>query len=58
VTQGKKAKRANSDNKHDPRTPDPAKPPSFKDLLLAIPRDGGTFERMDVELREVDFDEP
>lgn len=32
--------------------------PNFKDHLLAIPRDDGTFERTDAELREVDFDEP
>ena len=32
-----------------------AEAPSFKDLLLAIPRDGGTFERMDTKLRDVEF---
>jgi antitoxin Phd len=32
-----------------------AQAPSFKDLLLAIPRDGGTFERMDTKLRDVEF---
>jgi prevent-host-death family protein len=32
-----------------------AKAPSFKELLLAIPRDGGTFERMDTKLRDVEF---
>ena len=32
-----------------------AQAPSFKELLLAIPRDGGTFERMDTKLRDVKF---
>jgi prevent-host-death family protein len=32
-----------------------AKAPSFKELLLAIPKDDGTFERMDTRLRDVDF---
>ena len=32
-----------------------AKAPSFKELLLAIPQDGGTFERMDTKLRDVEF---
>ncbi|MGB9368026.1 MAG: type II toxin-antitoxin system Phd/YefM family antitoxin [Xanthobacteraceae bacterium] len=29
--------------------------PSFKDHLLAIPRGGKDFERMDTKLRDVDF---
>jgi antitoxin Phd len=29
-----------------------AQAPSFKDHLLAMPRDDGTFERMDSELRD------
>jgi antitoxin Phd len=32
-----------------------AKAPSFKDHLLAMPQDGGTFERMDTKLRDVEF---
>jgi antitoxin Phd len=32
-----------------------AKAPSFKDHLLAMPKDDGSFERMEVEFREVDF---
>lgn len=32
-----------------------SKAPSFKELLLAIPRDDGTFERMDTKLRDVEF---
>ena len=32
-----------------------AKAPNFKELLLAIPRDDGTFERMKTKLREVEF---
>ena len=31
-----------------------AQAPSFKDHLLAMPRDDGAFERMDSELREVE----
>ena len=29
-----------------------AQAPSFKDHLLAMPQDDGTFERLDIELRE------
>ena len=32
-----------------------AKAPSFKDLLLAIPKDDGTFERPDIKIRDVEF---
>ena len=32
-----------------------AQAPSFKDHLLAMPRDDGVFERMDGELREVEL---
>ena len=32
-----------------------AQAPSFKDHLLAMPRDDGAFERMDGELREVEL---
>jgi prevent-host-death family protein len=32
-----------------------AQAPSFKDHLLAMPRDDGSFERMDSELREVEL---
>jgi len=54
-------------NKRKPRRPvskkeqvkrAPAPPPSFKDLLLAIPQDGGEFERIEIEFREVDFEKP
>ena len=31
-----------------------AQTPSFKDHLLAMPRDDGAFERMDSELREME----
>lgn len=32
-----------------------AKAPSFKDMLLAIPKDDGGFERPDIAFREVKF---
>lgn len=32
-----------------------AKAPSFKDHLLAMPKDDGSFERMEIEFRDVDF---
>lgn len=32
-----------------------AKAPSFKDHLLAIPRGGGDFERVELEFRDVKF---
>lgn len=32
-----------------------AKAPSFKDLLLAIPKDDGSFERPDIQPRDVEF---
>lgn len=32
-----------------------AKAPSFKDLLLAIPKDDGSFERPEIEFREIKF---
>jgi antitoxin Phd len=32
-----------------------AKAPSFKDHLLAMPKDDGSFERMEFEFRDVDF---
>jgi hypothetical protein len=35
-----------------------AQVPTFKELLLAIPQDGGTFERMEIQFRDVDFGEP
>ena len=32
-----------------------AKAPSFKELLLAMPKDDGSFERPDIQLRDVEF---
>lgn len=32
-----------------------AKAPNFKDHLLAMPKDDGSFERMDTKLRDVEF---
>ena len=32
-----------------------AKAPTFADLLLSIPRDGGEFERIELPSRPVDF---
>jgi PHD/YefM family antitoxin component YafN of YafNO toxin-antitoxin module len=32
-----------------------AKAPNFKDHLLAMPKDDGSFERMEIEFRDVDF---
>ena len=29
--------------------------PNFKDHLLAMPKDDGSFERMEIEFRDVDF---
>jgi antitoxin Phd len=29
--------------------------PSFTDLLLSMPKDGGSFERVEIEFRDVDF---
>ena len=31
------------------------KPMSFKEMLLAIPRNGEPFERVDIELRDIEF---
>ena len=33
-----------------------AKAPNFKEHLLAMPKDDGSFERMEIEFRDVDFD--
>jgi len=32
-----------------------ANAPNFKDHLLAMPKDDGSFERMEVEFRDIDF---
>ncbi len=32
-----------------------AKAPSFKDLLLAIPKEDASFERPDIQFRDVEF---
>jgi antitoxin Phd len=32
-----------------------AEAPNFKDHLLAMPKDDGSFERMEIEFRDVDF---
>jgi hypothetical protein len=37
---------------------DTAQPRDFKAHLLAIPQDGGEFERMKIEMKDVDFGEP
>jgi antitoxin Phd len=45
----------NADDYERLRKLEKAKAPSFKDHLLAMPQDGGTFERMDTKLRDVEF---
>jgi prevent-host-death family protein len=32
-----------------------AQAPSFKDMLLAMPKDDGSFERVEVEFRDIKF---
>ena len=32
-----------------------AKAPNFKEHLLAMPKDDGSFERMEIEFRDIDF---
>jgi prevent-host-death family protein len=45
----------NADDYERLRTLVKAKAPTFKELLLAIPKDDGVFERPDIKIRDVEF---
>jgi len=51
-----KKKRQNDPSDGERRSKgEPASPKNFKEHLLAIPQDGGEFERIEIGFREVDF---